>query len=78
MLMFTLTEADKGAENDPKKGKTGVIRFGAIREAINRVSLFCDYACFHSISIYNATLSCLHFDETFIVCVLWGLAIFCH
>ncbi|XP_070178926.1 tight junction protein ZO-1-like isoform X3 [Littorina saxatilis] len=33
---FESPQADKGAESDAKKDKLGVIRFGAIREAINR------------------------------------------
>ncbi|XP_076439288.1 tight junction protein ZO-1-like isoform X2 [Babylonia areolata] len=33
---FESPQMEKGAENDPKKGKTGIIRFGAIREAIDR------------------------------------------
>ncbi|KAK7491112.1 hypothetical protein BaRGS_00017676 [Batillaria attramentaria] len=32
---FESPQTDKGVENDPKKGKTGIIRFGAIREAMN-------------------------------------------
>ena len=31
-------EWDKSAEGDPKKGKTGIVRFSVIKEAIERVS----------------------------------------
>ena len=47
-------EWDKSAEGDPKKGKTGIVRFSVIKEAIERVS-----GCRSLPSVGNTVLLCL-------------------